>query len=123
VLRHRFPGKGPDQRRRAAAGFAAGRTPVEISPPSVAVNAVSPLSLPGLWARATAPFPAVAPSQLGQLGRKRARALAPSGPKSPPLAQLARNTFSFFFSHFFSPFSHICLYAEILCTKNSLNKL
>jgi hypothetical protein len=72
-----------------------------------------------------APSPAVAPSQLGQLGRKRARARAsaPSGPKSPPLAQLAGEFLLFFFSYFFFSFSHIYLDANILCTKNCLNKL
>jgi hypothetical protein len=126
VLRHRFPAEEPDQRRRTAARFATGRTPVEAPlPPSIAVNAVSPLPLSGMRARATAPFPAIAPAQLGQLGCKRARARARArvgrNPPPPP-AQLTGNSFFFFFSHFFSPFSYIYLYADILCTKNSLNK-
>jgi hypothetical protein len=68
--------------------------------------------------------PAAASSLLGRLGRKRtrARARAPSGPKSP-LAQLAGEFFLFFFSYFFFSFSHIYLDANILCTKNCLNKL
>jgi hypothetical protein len=63
---------------------------------------------------------AVVPSQLGRLGRKRARARAraPCGPKSPP-AQLDGESFFFFL---FS-FSHIYLDTNILCTKNCLNKL
>ena len=66
------------------------------------------------------------PSKPGvTLGRKRARARAPvlSGPKSPPLAQSAGEFLLFFFSYFFFSFSHIYLDANILCTKNCLNKL
>jgi hypothetical protein len=56
----------------------AGRTPVE--PPLPLLSSTpSALSLPGLWARATAPSPVVAPSRLGQLGRKCARARARAG--------------------------------------------
>jgi hypothetical protein len=68
--------------------------------------------------------PAAAPSQLGRLGRKRARARASalSGPKSP-LAQLAGEFLLVFFSYFFFSFFHIYLDANILCTKNCLNKL
>jgi hypothetical protein len=104
VPRHRLPAVEPDQRRRTVAGFRrrpdSGRTP----PPSVAVNAVSPLPLPGMRARATAPSPAVSPSLLGQLGRKRARAVAPKWAKSPPRPSKAGNSFSFYFSLFFSHF-------------------
>jgi hypothetical protein len=66
--------------------------------------------------------PAAVPSQLGRLGRKRARARAPSGPKSP-LAQLDGDFLFFFSSYFLFSFSHIYLDANILCTKNRLNKL
>jgi hypothetical protein len=59
--------------------------------------------------------------QVGRLPRPRAR-LRLDGPNHP-LAQLARNPFSFLFSLFFFPFSYVYLYADILCTKNSLNKL
>jgi hypothetical protein len=52
----------------------------------------------------------------------RASARAQVGRKSPP-AHRERKSFFFFFSHFLFPFSHIYLYADILCTKNSLNKL
>jgi hypothetical protein len=119
MLRHRFPVAKPDRRRRTAAELAVDRPRSSpFPPPSVAVNAVSPPSLPGWWARATAPSPTVAPSQLGQLGRKRARARAPalSGPKSP-LAQSAGEFLLFFLFYFFSSFSHIYLDANILCTK------
>jgi hypothetical protein len=68
--------------------------------------------------------PAAASSLLGRLGRKHAHARAPAlgGPKSP-LAQLAGEFLLFFFSYFFFSFSHIYLDANILCTKNCLNKL
>jgi hypothetical protein len=59
--------------------------------------------------------------RLGRLPRPRARS-RPGGPKSPP-GPASKKTLFFFFSHFFFPFSHIELYANILCTKNSLNKL
>jgi hypothetical protein len=86
-----------------------------------------PSALANVWARSDA----VAPTHLRrlpahgpQLGRKRARAsaLAPGWAEIPP-AQLAGISFFFFFSHLFSPFSYIYLYADILCTKNSPNKL
>jgi hypothetical protein len=119
VLRHHFPAKEPAPRRRTAAGLAAGRAP----PSSVSLTS-STTPLPDVWAPRHGAVPRRRPAQMGQLGRKRtrARALAPGGPKSP-LAQLAENPFSFFFSLFFFPFSHIYLDANILCTKNSLNKL
>jgi hypothetical protein len=124
VLRHHLPAVEPDQRRRTAAGLAAGRTPVEL-PPLPPLSS-TPSATPSPWRVGPAPRrrPRRRPAQLGQLGRKRTRprALAPAGPKSPP-AQLAGNPFSFFFSLFFFPFSHIYLDANILCTKNSLNKL
>jgi hypothetical protein len=125
MLRHHYPLAKPDRRRRTVAKLAVDRPRSSLfpPPPSVAVNAVSPPSLPGWWARATAPPPAVAPSQLGQLGHKRARAPVLSGPKSPPLAQSAGEFLLLFFSYFFFSFSHIYLDANILCTKNCLNKL
>jgi hypothetical protein len=57
-------------------------------------------------ARATAPSPAVSPSLLGQLGRKRARAraLAPKWAEIPPRPSKAGNTLFFLFSLFFSHF-------------------
>jgi hypothetical protein len=123
VLRHRLPAKEPDPRRRTAAGLAAGRTPVEPPPSSMSLTPSAP---PSPWCAGPrhGAVPRRRPARLGQLGRKRARprALAPAGPKSPP-AQLAGNPFPFLFSLFFFPFSHIYLDANILCTKNSLNKL
>jgi hypothetical protein len=124
VLHHRFPAKEPDPRRRTAAGLVADRTPVEPPLPPCRQRRQS-LPLSGVRAHATAPSTAVAPhSWANWAASTPARALAPGGPKSPP-AQLAGNSFFFFFSHFFSPFSYIYvyLYADILCTKNSLNKL
>jgi hypothetical protein len=106
--------------------FTGGRAPLD-SPLPVAIQTLSaPLPLPGMWARATAPFPAVSPASgpSGPPARAAARVLAPIWAKIiPPPAQLARNPFSFLFSDFFFPFSYIYLYADNLCTKNSLNKL
>jgi hypothetical protein len=122
VFCHRFPAKEPNPRRRTAAGLAAGRTPVEPPLPPCR-QCRQPLPLSGVWARATAPSPAVAPhSWASWAASMPPRALAPGGLKSPP-ARLAGNSFFFFFSLFFFPFSHIYLDANILCTKNSLNKL
>jgi hypothetical protein len=104
VLRHRFPVAKPDRRRRTATELTVDRPRSSPFPPSVAANAVSPPSLPGWWARATVSSPAVAPSQLGQLGRKRACARAewaeiPSpGPVSWRIPSLF--LFPFSFSHF-----------------------
>jgi hypothetical protein len=117
MLRHRFPVAKPDRRRRTAAELAADRPRSSPFSPSVAVNAVSPPSLPGWWAHATAP------SLPRSWAASAPRAHAPSGPKSPPLAQLAGEFLLFFFSYFFFSFSHIYLDANILCTKNCLNKL
>jgi hypothetical protein len=124
MLRHRFPTAKPDRRRRTAAGLAADRPRSSPRPSLRAVNAVPFPPLFGVRACAAAPFPRRRLARLGQTGRKRARplALAPVGPKSPP-AQLAGEFFLFFFSLFFFPFSHIYLDANILCTKNCLNKL
>jgi hypothetical protein len=75
-------------------------------------------------ARTTALSPAVSPSLLGQLGRKRARARAHAQVgRNPPSPARQETPFSFYFSSFLFPFSHIELYANILCTKNSSNKL
>jgi hypothetical protein len=102
--------------------FTADRTPIE-PPPSVAVRAVNP---PPRWpvGRAAPRRPPPAPRAAGPAGPPAApaRALALGGPKSPP-GQQGRKSFFFLFSHFFSHFSHIELYAKILCTKNSSNKI
>jgi hypothetical protein len=63
---------------------------------------------------------------MGRLGRLPARAPTlgwAENPPPPPPAQLAGNPFSFSFFHFFFLFSYIYAYIDILCTKNSLNKL
>jgi hypothetical protein len=57
---------------------------------------------------------------VGRLGRLPAPALA--GPKFPP-GPASWEFLFFFLFHFFFPFSYIYLYTDILCTKNSLNKL
>ena len=121
MLRHHFPAREPDRRRRTAAEFAADRPRSSLSPLRCRVTPSAPLS-PWLVGPRYGAFPAAASSLLGRLGHKRARARAPSGPKFP-LAQLAGEFLFFFFSYFFFSFSHIYLDANILCTKNCINKL
>jgi hypothetical protein len=67
--------------------------------------------------------PAAVPSLLGRLGRKARPRPRAEWAKNPPRPSWMENSFSFFFSYFFSSFSHIYLDANILCTKNCLNKL
>jgi hypothetical protein len=123
VLRHHFPAREPDRRRRTAAEFAADRPRSSLSsPPPLPSNAVSPpLSLAGGPALRRRP-------------RRRSLAAGPAGPqarprpraewaKISPLAQLGGEFLFFFFSYFLFSFSHIYLDANILCTKNCLNKL
>jgi hypothetical protein len=120
VPRHRLPAAEPESRRRTAADFTAGRTPVDFPLPVVVQTSSAPSLSLACGPRATAPSPAVSPSLLGQPGRKRARAQV--GRNSPPAQQGRKFLFFLFFSFLF-PFSHIELYANILCTKNSPNKL
>jgi hypothetical protein len=124
VLRHPFPARGPDRRRRTAAELVAdrpGRAPFPLRY-QVAPSA-PPLSLasgPALRRR-----PRRRPLAAGPFGPQSAPAPAPArrvGQKSPRPSWM-ENSFSFFFSYFFSSFSHIYLDANILCTKNCLNKL
>jgi hypothetical protein len=103
--------------------FTGGRTPVDSSLPVAVQTPSAPLSSacgPAPRHRPHAVSPAGGPS--GPPAHEVARARARLGQKHPP-AQLAEKPFLVFFSHFFSPFSYIYLYADILCTKNSLNKL
>jgi hypothetical protein len=86
-------------------------------PPSVAVHAIKP-PLAGVWAPPSPPR-CWASRAASVPARARSR---PGGPKSPP-AQQGRKLLFFLFSLFFSHFSHIELYANILCTKNGSNKL
>jgi hypothetical protein len=127
----RGPRTGPPaaNRRRAhqRPGFLPRRRPVRQRRQTVA-SSPPPLSLTcGLAVTPSLPRAhAVSLARGPQLGR-RPRARVPRawlGRNSPP-ARLAGNSFFFFFffSHFFSPFSYIYLYADILCTKNSPNKL
>jgi hypothetical protein len=70
-----------------------------------------------------APSPAVSPSLLGSRAASApARALAPKWAEIPPGPARQEIPFLFIFSFIF-PFSHIELYANILCTKNSPDKL
>ena len=121
MLRHRFPIARPDRRRRTAAELAADRPRSSPRPSLCVVNAVLP---PSLWRAGPRRSPAVAPRGWARWAesapaRSRWRLL---GQKSPRPSWL-ENSFSFSFSLFFFPFSHIYLDANILCTKNSLNKL
>jgi hypothetical protein len=124
MLHHRFPIAKPDRRRRTAAELAADRPRSSPRPSLRAVNAV--LS-PSLW-RAGPCRNAISPPS--------PRAAGPGGPKArpparagacwakiPPRPSWLENSFSFSFSLFFFPFSHIYLDANILCTKNCLNNL
>jgi hypothetical protein len=60
---------------------------------------------------------------MGRLGRlSRAPALALGWAEIPPPARLNREILFFFYFYFpFSHFSYICIYVDILCTKNSSN--
>jgi hypothetical protein len=75
VLRHRFPAREPDRRRRTVAEFAADRPRSSLSPPPLRrrVTPSAPLS-PWLVGPRYGAVPAPASSLLGRLGRKRAHA-------------------------------------------------
>jgi hypothetical protein len=108
MLRHRFPVAKPDRRRRTAAELAADWPWSSPFPPSIAVNAVSPpLPLAGGPTLRRRPPPSLPRSWASWAAS--APAPASSGPKSPPLAQLAGEFLLFFFSYFFFSFSHIYL--------------
>jgi hypothetical protein len=107
MLRHRFPTAKPDRRRRTAAGLAADRTPVELSPSLRAINVIrSPLSLacgPAPQRRSLAVAPrgwamwaesAPAPARLRLLGRN------PPPPRPSWLENPLSFSFPFSFSHF-----------------------
>ena len=80
-------------------------------------DAVTP-PLAGAWARAHGAYPCC--SALPWAGW--AACPRSLGRNLPPV-QLPENSFSFSFFHFFFLFSYIYAYIDILCTKNSLNKL
>jgi hypothetical protein len=90
-------------------------------PPVIPPNAAPPL-LAGAWARTHGAVPVLSLAGGPAGPPARARAHARLGRKSP-LAQLVGNPFYFYFFHFFFLFSYIYAYVDILCTKNSLNKL
>jgi hypothetical protein len=102
--------------------------PDRFAPPRQPPDAVGPLPLSGMWARAhgTVPAPARAVSslmgRLGRFARGAARPRALTGPKSPP-GPFSREILFFFYFYF--PFSHLYIYiysyVDILCTKNSPN--
>jgi hypothetical protein len=125
----RGPRTGPPaaNRRRAhrRPGFLPRRRPVRprrqtVAPSPPPLSLISGPAVMSSLLRARAVSLALGP----QLGR-RPRARVPRAwlGRNPPPTRLAGNSFFFFFSHFFSPFSYIYLYADILCTKNSPNKL
>ena len=109
VLRHPFPTRGPDRRRRTAAELAADR-PGRAPFPSVTSSAVIPPSLSGWWARATAPSPPPFPRCWAVWAAKRARARTPCGPKSPPARLDGESLFFFFFLFSFLIFTYIFIY-------------
>jgi hypothetical protein len=85
---------GGGETPRSSPSTGPGRAP---SPPLRCRQRRQPPSLSGWWARATAPFPAVAPSQLGQLGRKRARAEWAEIPSPGPVSWRIPSLFFFLF--------------------------
>jgi hypothetical protein len=97
MLRHRFPVAKPDRRRRTAVELAVDRPRSSPFPPLRCRQRRQPPSLPGWWAHATAPSPAAAPSQLGQLGRKRARAEWAEIPSPGPVSWRIPSLFPFLF--------------------------
>jgi hypothetical protein len=108
VLRHPFPARGPDRRRRTAAELAADRPGRAPPSPPLPVAPSAP-SLPGWWARATAPSPPPSPRCWAVWAAKRARARArtPCGPKSPPARLNGESLFFFFFLFSFPIFIYI----------------
>jgi hypothetical protein len=118
VLRHHFPAREPDRRRRTA------DRPWSSLPPPLPSNAVSPpLSLtgrPALRRRPRRRFLAAGPTGPQARPRPRPRAEWAEIPSPGPVSWRILSLFLFLF--LFS-FSHIYLDANILCTKNCLNKL
>jgi hypothetical protein len=124
MLRYHLPVAKPDRRRRTAVDphhrSNPGRAPLPLryrqrrQPP--------PLSLAGGPAPPRRPPPSP-PHSWASWAASLARASAtPKWAEIPPGPQGKEILFLFFFQFLF-PFSHIYLYADILCTKNSLNKL
>jgi hypothetical protein len=120
VLRHHFPTREPDRRRRTTAEFAADRPRSSLSPLRCRVTpSAPPLSLTGRPAPRRRPH-------------RRFLAAGPTGPQARPRAEWAEipspgpiswRILSLFLFLFLFSFSHIYLDANILCTKNCLNKL
>jgi hypothetical protein len=106
MLRHHFPAREPDRRRRTATEFAADQPRSSPSPLRCRVTPSAPLS-PWLVGPRYGAVPAAASSLLGRLGRKRARARTPSGPKFPPGPVRWRIPFLFLFLFSFLIFTYI----------------
>jgi hypothetical protein len=123
--RHHSSVAKPGSRRRTAADFTGGRAD-RFAPPLSPAPRCYPPPLADAWAHAHGVRPRrAAPLWAGwaayPCSRARPRSL---GEIPPPPAQLAENSFSFsFFPFLFPIFIYIYLYTDILCTKNSLNKL
>jgi hypothetical protein len=110
----------PSSRNRATGeeppwNFTGGR----FSPPRTASSPLTPFP-PPRWH--VGPRPRCRPCTVPRWWATCPRASALGWDEIPP-TQLAGNPFSFSFFHFFFLFSCIYAYIDILCTKNSLNKL
>jgi hypothetical protein len=106
---------GPRPRQRITADFTGGRAQPVRPPPPPPSPPPSAINLPLPLARGPASFPR-SRAKWATCPRGRARPRS-ARPKSPP-AQLAEEI-SFLFPFIFL---YICIYIDILCTKNSLNK-
>jgi hypothetical protein len=110
VLRHRLPAREPDRRRRTVAEFAADRPRSSLSSPPLPSNAVSPPSLPGWWARTTAPSPPPLPRcwAAGPQARPHPRTRAEWAKIPPPPGPVSWRTLSLFlFLFLFLIFTYI----------------
>jgi hypothetical protein len=125
MLRHRFPTAKPDRRRRTATGARCRPAPGRaLAPPSMPLTSFPSPSLWRAGPRRSAVPPAVTPrgwAKWAESAPARSRLLLLG--QNPPRPSSLENPFSFSFPFFFFPFSHIYLDANILCTKNCLNKL
>jgi hypothetical protein len=105
VLRHPFPARGPDRRRRTAAELTADRPGRAPSPPLPVAPSAPPLS-PWLVGPRYGAVPAAVPSLLGRLGRKARPRPRPHAlwAKFPPGPVEWRIPFLFLFPIFLSHF-------------------
>jgi hypothetical protein len=124
MLRHRSPVAKSDRRRRIAVELAADR------PRS------SPFPLRYRQRRQPSLSPWLVGPRYGAVPRRRSLSAGPAGPQARPRPRVRAEWAeipspgpvswripSLFLSYFFFSFSHIYLDANILCTKNCINKL